>query len=215
MKRRITLFTLLLVVAGATPALSQKYYTPDVTTIIEKYGCAGCHGGSGGMDITPYESIMSTGDHKPIVVANDSNSVIVRKLKGTAAFGSRMPLGGPFLSDAEIQIVVQWIMSGAKEVATTADVATGSVPFRFDLSQNYPNPFNPSTTVNFQLPAAKDVRLAVYDLSGREVAVLINERRQAGQYAVQFDGAGLASGSYMYRLTAGDLVLAKKMVLVK
>ena len=215
MTRGVALFIVFVIVAGTTPALAQKYYNPDITNIIEAHGCAGCHGGSGGMDITPYESIMSTGTHAPIVVANDSNSVIVLKLKGTASFGSRMPLGGPYLTDAEIQTVVQWIMSGAKEVATTADVAPGNTPLKFGLSQNYPNPFNPSTTVNFQLPAANDVRLVVYDIRGREVATLINERRAAGQYAVHFDGAGLSSGTYMYRLTAGDLVLAKKMVLVK
>lgn len=215
MKGRIALALLAFVFAGTATAPAQKFYTPDVTTIIDKYGCAGCHGGSGGMDITPYASLMSTGEHAPVVVANDSNSVIVRKLKGTQTFGARMPYGGPYLTEDEIAVIVQWIMGGAKETAVTADVAVTGVPLQLELMQNYPNPFNPTTMVEFQLPAASTVRLAVYDMLGRQVAVLLNEVRTAGQHTVPFNAAGLASGTYTYRLTAGDRVLTKRMLLVR
>ena len=215
MKGSVILALLALVLAGTATAPGQKFYTPDVTGIIEKYQCAGCHGGSGGMDITPYASIMSTGLHAPVVVANDSNSVIVRKLKGTQTFGARMPYGGPYLTEDEIAVIVQWIMGGAKETATTAAVGENGVPLRLDLMQNYPNPFNPTTMVEFQLPAASTVRLAVYDMLGRQVAELLNEVRAAGQHAVPFNAAGLASGTYTYRLTAGERVLTKRMLLVR
>jgi hypothetical protein len=215
MKRVAHIAIVVLVLAGTSTAPAQKFYSPDVTAIIDKYGCAGCHGGSGGLDVTPYSSIMSTGLHGPVVVANDSNSIIVKKLKGTAAFGARMPFGGPYLSEDEIAVVVQWIMNGAKELPATADVAETGIPLRLELAQNYPNPFNPSTTVAFELPATSSVRLVVYDMLGRQVAVLLNEVRTAGQHRITFNAAGLASGTYTYRLTAGDQILTKRMLLVR
>jgi hypothetical protein len=89
------------------------------------------------------------------------------------------------------------------------------IPATYALLQNYPNPFNPKTVVSSQLPVASDVKLVIYDLLGREVAVLVNERRAAGSYQDTFDGAGLASGVYYYRLTAGSFMQVNKMLLVK
>jgi hypothetical protein len=67
------------------------------------------------------------------------------------------------------------------------------LPKSFALEQNYPNPFNPSTTIKYELPRTSKVTLTVYDLLGREVSVLVNERREAGVYEVKFDGSNLAS----------------------
>jgi beta-glucuronidase len=89
------------------------------------------------------------------------------------------------------------------------------LPSEFQLAQNYPNPFNPRTVVSSQLPVASNVKLVVYDVLGRLVAVLVNERRGAGSYQDNFDATGLASGVYIYRLTAGTFVQTRKMVLVK
>jgi hypothetical protein len=72
----------------------------------------------------------------------------------------------------------------------------GATPRAFALSQNFPNPFNPTTAISYQLPAASDVRLSVFDLLGREVAVLVDERKAPGSYEVQFDAAAMASGVY-------------------
>jgi predicted outer membrane repeat protein len=99
-------------------------------------------------------------------------------------------------------------------VGDQPDVTT-NLPLRFELGPNYPNPFNPATVVSYQLPAVSDVRLVVYDLLGREVAVLVNEKKAPGEYEVRFDGSGLSSGVYLYRLTAGDFVQTRKMVIVK
>ena len=104
---------------------------------------------------------------------------------------------------------------------------TGSVPRAFMLCQNYPNPFNPETNIRYQIAPARPgespsaggdsrmVKLAVYDLLGREVSVLVNERKPAGSYEIKFDGSGLSSGVYFYRLSAGDFVEAKKLAIVK
>jgi hypothetical protein len=97
-----------------------------------------------------------------------------------------------------------------------ADVSfSAPIPTGFSLMQNYPNPFNPVTVVGYQLPAVSDVRLGVYDLLGREVAALVNERKSPGSYEMHFDASGLASGVYFYRLQAGDLVMTRKLLFLK
>jgi hypothetical protein len=89
------------------------------------------------------------------------------------------------------------------------------VPRTISLEQNYPNPFNPSTTIRYTLPAAGNVKLAVYNVSGERVAVLLNSRQIAGTHTVLFKAANLSSGIYFYRLTSGKLSVVRKMVLLK
>jgi hypothetical protein len=90
-----------------------------------------------------------------------------------------------------------------------------TVPDRYTLSQNYPNPFNPQTVISCQVPVASDVRLVVYDVLGREVAVLMNEKKDPGTYEVTFDASGFSSGVYLYRLNAGTFVETKKLLIVR
>ena len=89
------------------------------------------------------------------------------------------------------------------------------LPEQFSIEQNYPNPFNPSTTIRYQLPVENLVNLKVFDMNGREVAALVNERKQAGSYQVKWNGAGLPSGVYFCRLQAGGIVETKKLILLK
>lgn len=89
------------------------------------------------------------------------------------------------------------------------------LPLRFDLAQNYPNPFNPITTIRYDLPVASDVKLELYDIIGRRVAVLVNEQVQAGRYSLQLDASGFASGVYFYRLQAGSFVQTRKLTVIK
>jgi hypothetical protein len=88
-------------------------------------------------------------------------------------------------------------------------------PARFGLSQNYPNPFNPVTVIRYELPEAGTVRLQIFDVLGRAVATLVDERRDAGIYEVPFNARNFASGTYFYRLQSGSFVQTKKMMLVK
>lgn len=90
-----------------------------------------------------------------------------------------------------------------------------SVPEGFELSQNYPNPFNPSTVISYKLAANSLVTLKVYDITGREIATLINGQKTAGDHQVTFDASGLASGIYIYRLQSGSNTLTRKMMLIK
>jgi hypothetical protein len=111
---------------------------------------------------------------------------------------------------AIVRTSTQWTTPTAVSVE-----ASGNVPALFTLRQNYPNPFNPKTVVSYQLPAVSDVRLVVYDLLGREVAVLVNEKQPAGSHNVTFDAGRLASGTYLYRIIAGQFVQTRKMTLLR
>jgi len=91
---------------------------------------------------------------------------------------------------------------------------SGTPPADFGLSA-YPNPFNSRTVLSFELRAARKVELAVYDIMGREVAVLANGYRDAGNYEIDFDGTNLPSGLYFARLTAGDFRTSQKLLLIK
>ena len=89
------------------------------------------------------------------------------------------------------------------------------LPTEVTLSGNYPNPFNPETTIRYALPQANNVRLAVYDLLGHEVAVLVDEPKPAGRHATRFDAGDLPSGAYVYRLQVQGKVMTNMMMLVK
>lgn len=89
------------------------------------------------------------------------------------------------------------------------------IPTNFSLEQNYPNPFNPATTIAYSIPKESQVSLKIYDVMGREVAQLISDRQPAGNYNIEFNASALASGTYFYKLTAGDFASVKKMLLLK
>ena len=100
-------------------------------------------------------------------------------------------------------------------VGGQATQSVGSVPTKFALHQNYPNPFNPVTVIRYELPNSATVKLQVFDVLGRVVATVVNERKEAGIYEAVFNASGLSSGTYFYRLQAGTFVETKKMMLVK
>jgi len=100
--------------------------------------------------------------------------------------------------------------------ATAIDVSRGTLPKTFELSQNYPNPFNPSTVIRYEVSVMSKVTLKVYDILGREIAVLVNEEKTAGTYEAIFNASNLSSGVYFYRLqTDNGFAETKKMVLLK
>jgi hypothetical protein len=126
-----------------------------------------------------------------------------------------------FVSNASNAPRTSVYLEGAGASATAVE-ATASIPKAFELSQNYPNPFNPATNFEFRLPAGQagiancaSTTLKVFDVLGREVATLVDEIKQAGEYKVTWDAAKMASGIYFYRLQAGAFVETKKMMLIK
>ncbi len=107
------------------------------------------------------------------------------------------------------------VYNAVEEVTGLSENGRGSYPQNFRLEQNYPNPFNPTTQIDFSIPNSGMVLLNVYNMIGEEVATLVNETKQAGNYQVEFDGSKLASGIYLYRLVSNDFALSRKMLLLK
>lgn len=91
----------------------------------------------------------------------------------------------------------------------------GLQPSEFTLDQNYPNPFNPTTTIRFSLPGESNVNLGVFNILGEKVATLVNKPMSAGSYSVPMDATNLSSGAYFYRITAGNFVETKRLLVIR
>ncbi len=105
------------------------------------------------------------------------------------------------------------ILKGTNPIRITP-IST-EVPQNFNLGQNYPNPFNPTTNININVKEVGNVKIAVYDITGKEVAILVNEVMRPGIYKVDFNASKLTSGIYLYRMITSTFTETKKMVLVK
>ena len=109
---------------------------------------------------------------------------------------------------------------GSTSYSKEVEVSVGSGPQEYGLSQNYPNPFNPTTSITFQVPVKSDVAIKVYDMLGREIRTLFSGEVNQGHHTITWDGLNnngskMSSGSYIYRMTAGDFVQTKQMILLK
>ncbi len=100
-------------------------------------------------------------------------------------------------------------------IVTAIEKEEDNFPNEFSLNQNYPNPFNPATTISFSIPNEQLVSLKVFNSLGEEVANLVNENKPMGNYSVTFDASRLTSGVYLYKISAGNFVESKKMILLK
>ena len=127
------------------------------------------------------------------------------------------PTGTFYLDD--IRLVTR-IPSGPPAPTAVLEALDGGLPTDFDLAQNFPNPFNSETTIRFTLPAAAEIELSLYNLAGQRVARLLQGWREAGRYTARWDGrtdvgSALATGVYLYRLQAGNLVQSRKLLLLR
>jgi DNA-binding beta-propeller fold protein YncE len=138
-----------------------------------------------------------------------------------AGEGDGRPRGLAFSPDGSLAYVTQFSQGGGEQVqvfsatATAIETLENTVPQGFVLFQAYPNPFNPSANINFSLDRTGHARLAVYDLMGREVGLLVDQEMAPGTYQYAFDAEGLASGTYLYRLEFGGLSATGRMTLLK
>ncbi len=133
--------------------------------------------------------------------------------------GATLELMNPWLDNGEVE---NWRASqntGSPGTQNTVFIVSSEnkndIPSEIILEQNYPNPFNPSTIISFAIPENSEVSLEVFDLLGRKVANLVNERREAGYHQVNFDASRLASGVYIYQLQTNGKVFIQKMTLIK
>ncbi len=137
-----------------------------------------------------------------------------------------LPLGGLFTSLDFVNSQTGWIIGRNNSIIKNVNGGVfvkkigSNVPTAFRLEQNYPNPFNPVTKIKFQIPSnikseTSDVKLIIYDITGREIQTLVKEKLNPGSYEVTFDGSNFASGVYFYQLKVGDYIQTRKMVLLK
>jgi hypothetical protein len=106
-------------------------------------------------------------------------------------------------------------MWGVKFISTVGIIKQTGTPGGFSLSHNYPNPFNPSTKMSFSIPEPEHVSLIVYDILGRPMTVMVNQKLDAGRYEAEWNAENYPSGVYFYTLISGNLKNTKKMVLIK
>ena len=129
--------------------------------------------------------------------------------------------GTPTAADFQVSESVLVGVDGALDLLTRVEIGNlRPLPDQYGLDQNAPNPFNPSTAIGYQLPEAGLVRLAIYNLLGQEVRLLVNERTEAGSFTAVWDGADalgrrVASGVYLYRIKAGGFSASRRMLLLK
>ena len=145
------------------------------------------------------ESTPNTGTYSWIVAAQDSSDQCLIRI--TNVDDSNVL----DVSDAAFTI----------DMITSVEETQTDIPTEFDLSQNFPNPFNPVTLIKYQVPNTAHVSIKVYDLTGQEVATLVNGVKEAGTYEIKFDARNLASGVYLYRMIAGDFTSVRKFNVLK
>jgi hypothetical protein len=128
-----------------------------------------------------------------------------------------------FIQDMNTKEVYQSVSIPSAEFGLTDINSESQLRNTFKLSPNYPNPFNPTTTISYTIPSnvesnfsnVFDVQLKIYDILGEEIATVVDQRQNPGEYSVNFDGSELSSGFYYYQLRAGDFVRTRKMILLK
>ncbi|MFQ5604609.1 MAG: T9SS type A sorting domain-containing protein [bacterium] len=139
------------------------------------------------------------------VVSNSSNRIygtVGQTFVGTIGGASILLQSGIWFQNIDI-------------ITSVEQIASPLLPKEFRLDQNYPNPFNPTTVIQFAVPKRSRVSLKLYDVLGREIATLVDEEFQPGEYKVDFKAKGLASGIYFYRIQAEGFVQTRKLTLLK
>jgi serine protease AprX len=170
-------------------------------------GSTGYTNGSG----TSYSCPMTAGVCAVILSANPNLTPMqVRNLLRQTADSSSTPnrLRGWGLINCWEAVKIARTISGIK--SNDIVVASG-----FSLSQNYPNPFNPSTKINYQLPISGFVNIKVFDITGKEIATIINQQQNSGYHTVSFNAGNLSSGIYFYKIQSGNFIATRKMTLIK
>tara|TARA_R110000868_G_scaffold1211_7_gene9436 strand:+ start:5012 stop:7972 length:2961 start_codon:yes stop_codon:yes gene_type:complete len=171
--------------------------------------------GDGYMDIMPSDS-----EGGIYWYHNQRNGEFLKKeIEIFSSEGIYRPKVADMDNDGDLDIIA--LLEGSKilyaenkAISTSNEIEEG-VASNFYLHQNYPNPFNPTTTIRYAIPGSFFVNITVFDLAGRKVATLVNEKKSIGTHTVKFDASGLASGVYYYRVSTRDFVQTKKLTLIK
>jgi hypothetical protein len=188
------------------PVKVDEYADPDATVhnlyIIDNYAYVSYYtAGFRIFDISDPENIELAAHY-------DTSPVTGQGFDGAFGVYPFLPSGNILVSDQTGLYIFQF--------HKTTSIKNDDIhPSSFRLYQNYPNPFNPATVISYRLPDESHVSLKVYDVLGKEVAVLINEEKPAGNYEITFFAEDLVSGIYFYELRSGDFISTKKMILLR
>jgi carboxypeptidase T len=164
-------------------------------------------GGLNWQTVAAYSGTLSTWTQQTFDISSYANASTNMKVRFRLTSDPSLQADGWYVDD----IVINKYCVGTP----LAVIGSNTVPDRFSLEQNYPNPFNPNTQIKYALASDGLVKLTVYDILGKEIALLVNEKQTAGRYAIDFDGSRFASGLYIYKIEAGSFTDVKKMMLVK
>lgn len=123
------------------------------------------------------------------------------------------PLGGGAYDKRMVGAIIDGVTYGT--ILLDINLISNEIPSGFKLEQNFPNPFNPSTIIKFSVPKSSFVSLKIFDQLGKEISVLVNEKKSAGSYQYVFNANGISSGIYFYTLQTDDFTESKRMVLLK
>jgi hypothetical protein len=157
-----------------------------------------------------YAKVDSTGVHKFRTRASPFSLMqydfaFRRNVGGVSCTGRSLPTGNSLTTNHQL----------LNSIIVAVRDPVNAEPHEFALHQNYPNPFNPSTNIGFRIVDFGSVSLKVFDVLGAEIATLVNEEMKPGNYERVFDASGLASGVYLYRLTAGGFVQTRKLIVIR
>jgi hypothetical protein len=187
------------------------------------HGCNNDSSGTPSIPGIPFDCriVLGSGSENLTVMPGDTQTIVMSQLiaKGTSRLNSVTKLKQ--LADVAKQFYESGFTIGINKISN-------EVPTSYSLYQNYPNPFNPVTKIKFQIPSdvkrktlqrdggqASDVKLIIYNILGKEIQTLVNEKLNPGIYEVTFDGSKLPSGVFFYQLRVGDFVDTKKLILLK
>jgi mono/diheme cytochrome c family protein len=211
-----SIFLILTILVFATlPVMGQVDYQTEIQPIFNS-NCTSCHGGLNGVTLSSYQSVMNSNgtNYGQIVVPGDpGGSPLVQKLSPNPPIGDRMPQGGPFLSNEQINLISTWINEGANEVPTSIEQPLAVIQ-KFSLLSNYPNPFNPTTNLRLEAPQSGSFTLTVQSITGS----VVEERDvqvTAGINEFSLSLNQQASGIYLYTFSNADIVLSGKVILLK
>ena len=146
-------------------------------------------------------------------VTTESHIATIEEFDASVEAVRFSPDGSLFATGDYYDVIKLWDASAW--ITPPTSIYDDTLPTEVSLAQNYPNPFNPATTIGFELPMPTDVRLDVYDMTGRQLSTLVNGIYPSGYHTVQWDAIGLPTGIYVYRLTTGGKTITQTMTLVR
>ena len=197
---------------------SQVNYESQIQPIFNN-NCVFCHqnGGSATLNLATYSGVMSGGWSGPAIIAGDyQNSLLYQRIIQPTGTDGSMPPNDP-LSQAQIDLIAQWIEEGAGNSLITDNVF---LPKEHTLHQNYPNPFNPSTVISFSLSKEEFVSIDIYDINGTHMISLFNGKKNIGTHHLNWNGrdksgALITTGQYFYQLRTSSSSAVMKMLFIK